>query len=239
MSWRDRLAFLCSRRIQTCAVRGQTIRIDASTYLEFIRARTYATKEPDTLGWIDRYGGPGTVLYDVGANIGLYSLYAAVREPHMQVVAFEPWDKNRAALWRNQQLNGRSFPCVPVAVSDHDGRGTLQMRGVARGQTGTFVPGHGEIQSVTLDTYVRLSLAPHPTMLKIDVDGHEEAVLRGARQTLADPRLDTVLIEIEGDVPHRRITAQMQQAGLHPVSVSDWTVRSRAGLPVRNYVFAR
>ena len=75
---------------------------------ELWRASTYETKEPDTMDWIRTHVRDG-VLYDVGANIGQYSLYAAkLRAEPLEVLAFEPEALNHAKLVRNIVHNGLS-----------------------------------------------------------------------------------------------------------------------------------
>ena len=68
------------------------------------RARTATTREPDTIAWIDGFE-PGSVLWDIGANVGVYSLYAALARD-VRVVAFEPAAANFFLLTRNIALNG-------------------------------------------------------------------------------------------------------------------------------------
>jgi hypothetical protein len=86
--------------IQTCSVRKQSIQLDLDTdqesddgvrNYELWRAGHYDNKEPDTLDWIDAFLKEGDTLYDIGANIGQYSLYAAKRlNGNAQILTFEP-----------------------------------------------------------------------------------------------------------------------------------------------------
>ena len=68
------------------------------------RAETLLDKEPATIRWIDTFS-PGEVLWDIGANIGIYSLYAGVVKG-VEVLAFEPASFNHALLCDNIRLNG-------------------------------------------------------------------------------------------------------------------------------------
>lgn len=111
------------RRMQvtTCNVKGCAIELEVLSEIEEYRASTYTTKEPETLEWIERYVRSGDVFYDIGANIGLYSLFAAKRlGGKCKVYAFEPEALNYAQLSRNIFLNGLSGIVVPccVAVTD-------------------------------------------------------------------------------------------------------------------------
>ena len=82
------------------------------------RAKTLATKEPSTIGWLDSLQ-PDAPLLDVGANVGMYSIYAAVVR-RSRVFAFEPESQNYALLCRNIVLNEASGRIVAwsAALSD-------------------------------------------------------------------------------------------------------------------------
>ncbi len=69
----------------------------------FGRARTILTKEPDSMAWIDAMQ-PGSVLWDIGANVGVLTLYAAMRGD-IEVWAFEPAAVNYYNLVANCELN--------------------------------------------------------------------------------------------------------------------------------------
>lgn len=69
------------------------------------RIRTYSIKEPDTLDWLDNIE-PGSCYFDIGANIGQYSLYPAIKLGHdIRIFAFEPQSNNYYALNKNIYLN--------------------------------------------------------------------------------------------------------------------------------------
>jgi FkbM family methyltransferase len=103
------LALRAARRavfpVARCQVDGLSIAIRVSTPNEHHRADTYATKEPETIEWLRENLRDGDVFYDVGANIGLYSLYAAKLRPACRVFAFEPESHNFGNLCRNLLLN--------------------------------------------------------------------------------------------------------------------------------------
>lgn len=201
---------------------------------ELWRASTYETKEPDTMDWIRTHVRSG-VLYDVGANIGQYSLYAAkLRGDALEVLAFEPEALNHAKLVRNVVLNGLSGRVLPhcMAIS-----GSTRL---GRFYTKTFAPGaalhafarpvtQGDVPfeprsvqgvlSVSLDDLTGRFGAPFPRHIKIDVDGIEEEIVCGAERTLADRRLESVLVEVylfKGAAG--RIRARFERAGFRLAS---------------------
>ncbi len=141
---------------------------------------------------------PGMVI-DVGANTGFYALLATRASPDVCVLAFEPYGPVYEVLGRNIAANairGR-IESLPLALSDHAGNATLYVPTQEHGLMETsssleeeFRPGHSEalmVETRTLDTF----LASHPcadkriTLIKVDVEGHEAAVLAGARATIA------------------------------------------------------
>lgn len=121
----------------------------------------------------------GGVVWDVGANVGFYSLLAARKAA--RVVAFEPLPENLSSLRRHIELN-RLEECiqvVPAAASDHDGTGLFSVV-PGNSSEGSLRP-HGTltVQTVRLD-----SLGAVPDLIKIDVEGNEHEVLRGAIETM-------------------------------------------------------
>ena len=102
--------------------------------LNHFRATTFSTKEPETLEWID--GLPeGCVLWDIGANVGLYTVYAALRKK-CHIVAFEPSVFNLELLSRNLYLNGlhQQVTLLPLALSDKMGSNLLHMTSTEWGE---------------------------------------------------------------------------------------------------------
>jgi FkbM family methyltransferase len=81
------------------------------------RVTSFSSKEPDTVAWLDSLE-PGSVLFDVGANVGMYALYAAARG--LRVYAFEPESQNFAILNANIALNGLQdrITAYPICLSD-------------------------------------------------------------------------------------------------------------------------
>lgn len=204
----------------SCNVRDLTILIDveeggkseASRNHELWRANSFNEKEPDTLDWIDTWFRPGETIYDVGANIGQYSLYAARKlDGKARILAFEPEALNHAKLNKNILLNGLEevVTAYPIAISDRTA--------IQHFYSKTFAPGaalhalgepvtQGAVpfepqnrqgtMAVSLDDLTGQFGLPFPNHVKIDVDGIEDRIVAGASQTLEDERLTTVLIEV-------------------------------------------
>jgi FkbM family methyltransferase len=208
----------------TCNVKGHQIQLCVDSPIEEFRANSFATKEPETLEWIERFFRPGDTFYDVGANIGQYSLYAArIIAGICTVYAFEPEALNYAQLSKNIYLNGLSSAILPcnVAITDRlcfgrlnihpqqfsfaQGKGSQLLSGAVLHSFGTtqdccgnkFQPVHCQgTVGVDLDFLWKQWGFKFPNHLKVDVDGLEEKVFQGALSTLFDPRLRSVLVEV-------------------------------------------
>lgn len=193
------------------------------------RAETLLTKEPETLKWIERFD-VGDVFWDVGANVGPYTLYAAATGKPSRILAFEPSPWNAALLAENIQTNGFAdrIEAYSIALNSETCPGSLFMRHTEPASAGssfaepvgefgeTFKPEFKQAAlGVRLDDMVRWG-APTPNRLKIDVDGAEERVLAGAVVTLANPALKSVSLELDDSRADliERVTAAMNAGGL-------------------------
>lgn len=152
----------------------------------------------------ERLAGVSKTIVDVGANIGLYTCIAADRAPSDgKVIAFEPVPANLRYLKRNLEENERTAQVVVEEQAVGQGSGEIQIY-LADGSIGTHSPSAmnviGSTTSITvpevsLDDYARQKLGGRSIdLLKVDVEGYEGAVLRGARKTLQQDK-PTLLIE--------------------------------------------
>jgi len=181
-----------------------------------------SAKEPWTVRWIEESVRPGDVLYDVGANVGSYTLIAAAQPAeNLRVVAVEPGYASYAALCDNVALNGfeSTVTPLPVVLSDRTGLADLAYRNVEPGaaehqlQRGASAAYHQPVLSFRLDDLVSKIGLPAPTLLKIDVDGAEVPVLAGAPLTLASTDLRSVLVEVRRDLTNE-VVRLLEEAGL-------------------------
>lgn len=219
------------------------------------RVQTLFTKEPDTIEWISGFSR-GDVLVDIGANVGMYTIWAA-RTRGVRVYAFEPESQNYALLNKNiyaNQLVDR-VTAYGIALSDHTGFSLLHLgQFMAGGSCHTFdekfdfkleplnpVFSQG-CYATTLDKMVKTGVIPAPTHIKIDVDGLEHKVLAGGKNTLADPGLKSILIEINQNLAlHRDIVEEMRSFGFSydQNQVNESRRKEGAFKGVGNYVFKR
>ncbi len=200
---------------------GGTLAYTYTNRLSQKRVDTLFTKEPTTIVWMDSFK-PGEVLFDVGANVGMYSCYAA-RISGARVFSFEPESQNYAELNRNIFFNSLHdrVTAYNLAASNVAENSVLYLS--------QFCPGYshhdfgenrwdkpkqlGELlvkpeerltqgcTSIRLDDVVANGTFPQPDHLKVDVDGFEWKVIDGALKVLSSPKLKTALIETDNNIP--------------------------------------
>lgn len=191
---------------------GGSIRLVVDSESELPRLRS-CFKEPETVSWIEQFVRADDVLFDIGANVGAYSLVAdRASKGRCTVYAFEPSFSTFAQLSRNVALNGAGGRVVPllVALSDVTGLVTFNYSSIQPGAAlhalGASLDSSGKpftpaftqpVLSYRLDDFIAQFGIPAPHHIKLDVDGIELNVLRGAAGVLANPRLRSVLVEVE------------------------------------------
>lgn len=172
------------------------------------RVRTFATKEPETLDWIDSFDG-NAILWDIGANIGLYSTYAA-KKKNARVFAFEPSVFNLEFLAKNIHANRLQEKVVifPLALSNNTNFNLFKINnpvwGGALSAFGVDFDQYGEnfnasfeysILGLSADNAIGAFNILSPDYIKIDVDGIEHLILEGASNILKTVK--SVLVEID------------------------------------------
>jgi len=149
---------------------------------------------------------PGDVVYDIGANMGLYAVFLGQAVgPQGRVVAFEPEPHYCERLRGNTALNDihnvRIF-CLALGNRAQESALLPSQRGIAAPRLAKSPPVDGwgrarhEVQVVEGDRLVEMENLPSPRAVKMDVEGHEYAVIRGLRRTLSNPLCEIVCCEI-------------------------------------------
>lgn len=159
--------------------------------------------ESDVWSWLKNKLKPGDVIFDVGAQFGIYSMLAArVIGCGGKVHAFEPAPDSQKVLLRHLKLNGLEdrVELVPAAASDHSGEAVLHMAGTH--PSNTLAPILGDAFAWTPIKVRMLSLNDYcdekgvtPSVVKIDVEGWELSVLKGATHLFNLPET-IILVEM-------------------------------------------
>jgi FkbM family methyltransferase len=137
--------------------------------------------EPDKQQLISRYVLPNTVFFDIGANVGFYSLLASMLVGAGKVFSFEPLPRNISYLKRNLALNHASNVDVQaLAISDKNGVGKFQVEHEnAEGHLSS--EGDITVPVAAIDSLIREGKIHPPNYIKMDIEGAEYQALLGAR----------------------------------------------------------
>ena len=189
------------------------------TPIEEYRVESFYCKEPETIAWLESFED-GDVLFDVGANIGLYSLYCAWLYPTSQVYAFEPHPANYAKLCRHVEKNRwhDRIHCHRIALDIRRHLGGLHIPNMESGESGAqiiapvdedgreFIPSR-IYQTIHYDFsgFVKDFDIPNVDHVKIDVDGHEKEILAGMEKYLNRRTIKSLLVDLSPvgiETPH-------------------------------------
>lgn len=175
---------------------------------------------------LETFVTPGSTFVDVGANIGIYSGWASrLTGPAGRVFAYEPVPATRAYLNAVIAMNHLdNVTVIPKALGKQPGSVTLWVVPNASGLTSAVPPEAGsteaarlqpvDVPQVTLDDELAARGGPPPTLVKIDVEGYEMAVLEGAVRTLSAPQPPAVVFETHG--------SHLARAGVRFADVPAW-----------------
>jgi len=250
--WRQQASAACET--QRVAVRGVGLEFFKGSWFDDYRIRTIHHKEPETLDWLESHLKPSSTFIDIGANIGVFTIYAAAKCPDAIVHAFEPAPHNVARLLENVRLNrlrnvtvwncalGRKPGPDCLFLSSYLTGGSMHSLGDAAivRRFGQEVLGSCGVMVGSLDDLIGAGRVPVPTLLKIDVDGLEQDVMAGAERTLIDRRVETVLIEENwaGMEPNDSpVVSAMARFGF--IQISQCGAASFGNASWRNRVFSR
>lgn len=186
---------------------GTLIHLVSSSVLTRYRVRTFSSKEPDTLAWISNFQR-GKTFWDIGANVGLYSIYAALKS-EAKVVAIEPVPANVQMLMKNLRANHleKQVIVIPLSLTNTTGVASLSIpsdeAGISHvvfresfdfeGKKNQITPSLNTIGLSWKDMQNWFNLEI-PNYVKIDVDGIEHLILEGAGDILN--QVEEVLVEV-------------------------------------------
>jgi FkbM family methyltransferase len=155
----------------------------------------------------------GHVVWDIGANVGFFTLLAArLAGPAGRVIAIEPLPRNLDLLRRHLALNA-VVNAVVLAQAVADAPGTALFATGASPSMGRLDAKHGlAVEVTTIDTLVESGVAPAPNVIKMDIEGAESRALAGARQTLLRHR-PIILLSTHGWAQHDACWSLLDELG--------------------------
>ena len=225
----DRLLVLIHREtdlVRLLDYKPKKIWLHVESEIELMTRLFSVQKEPEMLPWLQTNLQKEDVFYDIGANIGAYSLLAsALMDGDLKVYSFEPSASNYSQLVKNIELNkwARNVIALPVALTEKKqliefayystvaGSALHAVEENIGNNTDLFVQ---RLLSMSLDALIAEYGLPKPTVMKIDIDGREAALLAGAQNTLANTGLKSIFIELEeATKDYEKSFAMLQEAG--------------------------
>lgn len=194
------------------------------------RATRLFRKEPETIEWIKSFG-EGSVFFDIGANIGIYTIYGAVSK-NISTYSFEPHAANYKNLIENINANNlKKSYAYPLAVGQKFNLSSMFVKNMIEGVAENVVDNVGDIYhgvvTANLDQLIADKMVPQPDYIKVDVDGYEDKVFQGCINAIKNCK--SILIEVHDK--HIQLKEQIQQLGLTFVSEH---VRNESE---KNYIF--
>jgi len=223
------------------------------------RVDTLFTKEPETISWIDSFDGrENFVFWDIGANIGLYSIYAALKFKNISVVSFEPSTSNIRVLSRNISINNLQEKIIinQLPLSDKENQYLLLnerefIEGYAENTFGKKIDFTGKnfnpknsykILGSSIKYLISQNILKLPNYIKIDVDGIEHLILKGAGDYLSDKKLKSISIEINENFKEQydQVTEIMKKSNFnlkHKKRANEFFIGNQS--KIYNYLFEK
>ena len=205
--------FIQERSYKSIKIIGKEINFFVPNQLLEWRVDTYFSKEPETLEWIDSFQiKENLIFWDIGANIGLYSIYNSLKHPKSTTIAFEPSSSNLRILTRNISINNLEKNIKVVSIPLTNKENIFQEMKEGQFVEGGALNSFGEefdfegkefkptmkysLLGTTINYFLENSILVIPDYIKIDVDGIEHLILEGGDKFLNDKKVKGLLIEI-------------------------------------------
>ena len=205
--------FIQERSYKSTKILDKEIKFFVPNHLINWRVDTYFSKEPETLEWIDSFEKKENLIFwDIGANIGLYSIYNSLKNPKSTTIAFEPSSSNLRVLTRNISINNyeKNIKVVPIPLTNKEN--IFQEMNEGHFIEGGALNSFGEkfdfegkefkptmkynLLGTTMNYFIENSILDIPDYIKIDVDGIEHLILEGGDKFLSDKKVKSLSIEI-------------------------------------------
>ena len=214
--------FIQERSYKSIKILGKEIKFFVPNQLLEWRVDTYFSKEPETLEWIDSFQEKENLIFwDIGANIGSYSIYNSLKHPKSTTIAFEPSSSNLRVLTRNISINNLEKNIKVVSIPLTNKENIFQEMNEGQFVEGGALNSFGEkfdfegkefkptmkynLLGTTINYFLENSILDIPDYIKIDVDGIEHLILEGGDKFLNDRKIKSLLIEINENFKEQHV----------------------------------
>ena len=230
-------------------INGQKIFLFIPNFSTYWRANSFLTREPDTIKWIDTFD-ENLCFWDIGSCVGQFSIYSS-KFRNSDVVSFEPSASNLRILSRNIFINNlqKKIKIMPLLLKENDGFNLFgENKFVEGGALNQILDNSYEknnfeneynLFGLSINTLVKGNFLKIPNYIKIDVDGVEYDILKGAKMVLDSKDLRSILIEIDTDSKNfENIFHMMKKSGFHE-DKSFEKIMNKNYKKIRNFIFKR
>ena len=253
--------FIQERSYKSIKILDKEIKFFVPNQLVEWRVNTYFSKEPETLEWIDSFQEKKNLIFwDIGANIGLYSIYNSLKHPKSSTIAFEPSSSNLRVLTRNISINNleKNIKVVPNPLTNK--KNIFQEMNESQFIEGGALNSFGEklnfegkefkptskynLLGTTINYFLENSILDIPDYIKIDVDGIEHLILEGGDKFLNNKKIKSFSIEINENFKEQceKVLILMKKFNfriLHKKNNTDLTLEGSEFANTYNYIFIR
>ena len=210
--------FIESRQYYKKNINNKKIMFFCPSRMTLRRIQSIYTKEPETINWLDGFqtnNFKNIVFWDIGANIGLFSIYAATKFKNIEIISFEPSTSNTRTLSRNISINNleSKISIFPGALSDKENifsyfNETIFSEGSSISNFNSDIDHLGKtikenqiknkynLFGTSIDYLIQNKILKVPNYIKIDVDGIEHLILKGAKNLLKNKNFKELSIEM-------------------------------------------
>ena len=196
-------------------IKNKKLKFFSPSHVSDWRIESFFSKEPETLKWIKNFKNKKNseiVFWDIGSNIGLYTIFSAFFHKKINVISFEPSFLNLGILSRNISINNfeRKIQIMQLPLSDKKNKfqkmmetsltegGALSSFGYKFDHEGKKINAKNiySIIGTSLDDLIKQKIIKIPDYIKIDVDGTEHIILKGMKENLKNKKIKSILIEV-------------------------------------------
>lgn len=206
--------FIEKNSYQSIYIANKSAKFFTPNYITSQVTKDFFNKEPETIEWIDNFKikNGKIIFWDIGANIGIYSIYAALKHKNIEIISFEPSTSNLRILSRNISINKLEEKIIinQFPLSNKRNKYLLFkenkfMEGLGMHSWGENFNYEGKslksenkykIYGTDINYLIDKKILKIPDFIKIDVDGIEHLILKGASKYLSNKKIKSVSIEL-------------------------------------------
>ena len=184
------------------------------------RSNTFDLEEPQTIQWINKFHKQKKeiILWDIGSNIGLYSIYASIVHKNIKVICFEPSTSNLRVLSRNISINKLKNKISIFQIPLSEKTNTFSEMSESKFMEGWAMHTYGQknnlvnkkkkveneykIFGTSINYILDNKILEIPNYIKLDVDGLEYLILLGGKKYLSNKKIRSIIVEVDENYKH-------------------------------------